>query len=96
MSVAIGMAQPPEGSCVARVEPVQSAAGTTMPPIAAAKGRAICAAVDSSPCITSRFTSRPTNKKKTAISPSSIHKCNGFPNSKAPTRICTGSDKMSR
>lgn len=71
MSVAMGMPQPraagsPHWS--ARYRP----AGTTMPPSAAATGRAARRASRSSPMTSSRFTSSPTTKKKTAINPSLI------------------------
>ncbi len=47
-------------------------AGTIMPPRAAAIGSAARRKSRSSPTTISRFTSRPTTKKKIAISPSLI------------------------
>ena len=49
-----------------------------MPPIAATAGRTICAGLESSPSITSRLISRPTRKKKRAMSPSLIHSSSGL------------------
>jgi hypothetical protein len=48
------------------------AAGTTMPPTAAAIGRTAWRGSPSSPWTISRFTSRPMTKKKIAIRPSLI------------------------
>ena len=45
-------------------------AGRTIPPIAAKRGSRAAARVDSSPTVSSRFTSRPTTKKKIAMRPS--------------------------
>jgi hypothetical protein len=69
MSVAIGMPQP-RAAAVPVVIAMKIAAGTTIPPIAATAGNAARLGSLSSPTASSRFTSRPTTKKKTAISPS--------------------------
>ena len=50
-----------------------SSAGSTMPPIAAAIGSAARAGSRRSPATNSRFSSRPTTKKKIARSPSAAH-----------------------
>ena len=47
-----------------------TSAGTTMPPTAAKSGKLAARRSMSSPSVSSRFTSRPTTKKKIAISPS--------------------------
>ena len=72
MSVAIGIAQP---VCpgVPQLKARYTAAGTTMPPIAAAMGSAAWRGDASSPAISSRLISSPTRRKKTVMSPSLIH-----------------------
>ncbi len=65
-------------------------AGTTMPPMAAMAGSAAWPKVDSSPRSSSRLISRPTRKKKIAISPSLIHSSSGLSIASAPTRTPTG------
>ncbi len=49
-----------------------------MPPSAAATARAAFRGCASSPASTSRLISRPTTKKKMAMSPSFTHKISGF------------------
>ena len=49
-------------------------AGTNMPPIAAAIGRAARLMSESAPCAISRLISRPATRKNTAISKSLIQK----------------------
>jgi len=56
-----------------------------MPPTAATAGRTICAGLESSPSITSRLSSRPTRKKKAAMSPSLIHSSSGLSIANSPT-----------
>jgi len=61
-----------------------------MPPTAAKTGRALWFHVESRPSRISRLISRPTKKKKTAISPSLIHSSKGFSMPPAPTWTTTG------
>ena len=49
-----------------------------MPPMAANAGNAIFCGLFKSPTTTSRFNSKPTNKKKMAIKPSFIHNSSGL------------------
>ena len=70
MSVAIGMAQPSDGPTRRRSPPGRAAAGTSIPPMAAATGRAAVCRSRRSPTTISRLISRPTTKKKSAMSPS--------------------------
>ena len=71
MSVAIGMAQPEEPSPLG-LTARNSAAGTTIPPMAAMTGSAARRGSRSSPSTSSRLISKPTTKKKTVINPSLI------------------------
>ena len=72
MSVAIAIAHP-RAAAPPPLARTKIAAGTIIPPIAAAIGRAAWRGEASSPTRASRFTSRPTSRKKTAIRPSLIH-----------------------
>ena len=58
-----------------------------MPPIAAMPGNSNCAGERNSPTNNSRFNSRPTRKKKTAIRPSLIQSSSGFSSCKLPSRM---------
>ena len=62
-----------------------------MPPIAPRAGRAILLFSASSPTRSSRFSSRPTRKKNTAIKPSLTQSSSGLAISNGPMRTCTGS-----
>jgi len=68
ISVATGMGQPPEWPPKLIVKYIT--AGTIMPPNAALIGNTTLAGSDSSPCTSSRLSSRPTTKKKIVINPS--------------------------
>ena len=68
-SVAIGMPQPREPASPP-ITARKIKAGRTIPPIAANTGSRAACRVESSPTSSSRFTSRPTTKKKIAIRPS--------------------------
>ncbi len=85
MSVAAGIAQPcrAEGSCqlIARY----NSAGINMPPTAPRPGSTMLLSCDSSPRSTSRFSSNPISRKKTAIMPSLIQSSSGLAISRAPT-----------
>ena len=90
MSVAAGMAHPARFAGTSLLMRMKIAAGAAMPPIAANTGRLACDHELSCPVRTSRFTSRPTRKKKTAISPS-LTQCSSdlsMPNS--PMLMATG------
>ena len=75
MSVAVGTAQPVEvlGMPAPTLIATKIAAGTTMPPTAAAIGSAARAGSRRSPATNSRLSSTPTTKKKIASSPSAAH-----------------------
>src|SRR6478752_4937842 len=75
MSVAIGTAHPSRfsGRPAARLMAMKIAAGTTIPPTAAAIGRAARRGSRRSPATNSRLSSNPTTKKKMASSPSAAH-----------------------
>lgn len=72
MSVAEGMAQPLRFSGSFQLSATKIAAGTIMPPSAAIPGSARRDHVASCPSRSSRLISRPTRRKKTAISASLI------------------------
>ena len=74
MSVAAGIAQPDRFSGVPRLIATNTSAGAAMPPIAANSGSEDCCQLDSWPVRTSRFTSSPTSRKNSAISPSLIQR----------------------
>ena len=91
ISVAMGMAHPfaPGLPCWnAR----KIAAGTSMPPSAAATGNTVLRGSRSAPCTNSRLISRPTTKKKIVIAPSLIQCCNvssnALPPTVSPTLVC--------
>ncbi len=71
MSVAMGMPAP-EAVGVPWLKSKWMPAGTSMPPKAAMAGSRACLRSESSPMYTSRSSSRPTIRKKTAINPSLI------------------------
>ncbi len=58
--------------------------------MAPAAGSTISFGLESSPSQTSRFSSNPTWKKKTAIKPSFIHNNRGLSMAQLPAEICTG------
>jgi len=70
MSVATGTGQADEMPLAPNPTPRQTSAGTTMPATAAIAGSAARRTDDSSPTTSSRFSSHPATKKKTASSPS--------------------------
>ncbi len=78
MSVAIGTPQPRAASASPLVMSRNRIAGRTAPPTAAVIGRAARRTDASSPTRTSRLISRPTTRKKIAISPSLIHTSSDF------------------
>ena len=90
ISVAVGIAQP----CIATgsfgFKSTYISAGTTIPPIAPNPGRIILRRSESSPSKNSRLSSRPTNRKNTAIKPSLTHINKGFASARAPTCTTTG------
>ncbi len=90
MSVAVGMAQPFRASGSSLFSRKKITAGTRMPPMPAMPGNITCRISASSPTISSRLTSMPIIKKKTAISPSFTQRKNGLLMSSAPTRIWIG------
>ena len=63
MSVAMGIPQP-DAPGPSQLKDRYRTAGRSIPPIAAARGRAAFLAVDRAPLMNSRFTSRPIRKKK--------------------------------
>jgi hypothetical protein len=73
MSVAIGIPHP-RAPAPPRFAIAYSAAGSSMPPIAAASGSAAWRGDESSPICSSRLISSPTSRKNTAIRPSLIQK----------------------
>jgi hypothetical protein len=74
MSVATGIAHPWSASPpVSRLISTNSAAGTTMPPTAAATGKAAWRGSRRSPATNSRLSSSPATKKKIASRPSAAH-----------------------
>ena len=72
ISVAIGIPQPAELGSL-KLKQKNKKAGNSIPPTAAKTGMAAFLNVDSSPSISSRLISKPTNKKKMVINPSLIH-----------------------
>ena len=84
MSVAMGMPHPAADSWPAFREKKMSA-GTTMPPTAAATGMMVRLGVDNPPTSSSRLISRPTRKKKMAMSPSLIHRMAALDRTQSPT-----------
>ena len=70
ISVAIGMALPPQKIASHSRALRKSNTGTTMPPIAATMGSRACFREVNSPTSTSRLISRPIEKKKMAMSAS--------------------------
>ena len=90
MSVAAGIAQPEILAGLPMLRPTKISAGMAIPPIAATSGSEAWFQLDSWPSTTSRFTSSPTRKKNTAISPSLIHSSSGLSIAKLPTATLTG------
>ena len=90
MSVAAGIAQPRIAAASPWFSAIKIATGTTIPPTAPMAGSMTLAGRDSSPSRISRLSSRPTRKKKIAMSPSFTHRNSGLAICSAPIRISTG------
>jgi hypothetical protein len=90
MSVAAGIAQPCSATGSRWLNAIYTSAGAIIPPTAAMAGSTACDGFASAPSSASRFNSRPTRKKNTAINPSLIHSNSGLKISNSPKRIATG------
>src|SRR5579863_1893936 len=87
ISVAAGTAQPLNASASLQFTAAYNIVGKMKPPIAAMTGRAAFCTPASEPSIASRLISRPTRRKKIAISPSLTQCSRLFDSPIDPTRI---------